>query len=85
MLVHTSATATAIAALIATYATADTGQIDGWDEPLVVNGELVFPEGARIPKSMTATEARFIGPIGIVPPRGTTAPPIGPVRCASEY
>ena len=85
MLVHTSATATAIAALIATYATADTGQIDGWDEPLVVNGELVFPEGARIPKSMTATEARFIGPIGIVPSRGTTAPPIGPIRCASEY
>lgn len=79
------ALATAIAATIMTLCAADTGQTDGWDEPLLIDGALVFPEGAHIPKSMTATEARFIGPNGIVPSRGATAPPIGPVRCASEY
>lgn len=56
-----------------------------WDEPLVIGGDLVFPEGHRIPKAMTRTEARFIGEAGIVPARNATAPPIGPVRGASEY
>ena len=56
-----------------------------WDQPELVDGVLVFPEGARIPKAMTDTEARFLGPDGILPPRGATAAPLGPVRCASEY
>ena len=51
----------------------------------MVAGELVFPEGHRIPKAMTRTEARFIGEAGIVSSRSGTAPPIGPIRCASEY
>ena len=58
---------------------------DPWDEPLIVDGQLVFPEGARIPKAMTETELRFLGDDGVVPTRDATAPPIGQIRCASEY
>ncbi len=56
-----------------------------WDQPVIVNGELVFPEGAAIPKAMTAVESRWLGGGGVIGHRAATAPPIGPVRCASEY
>ena len=54
-------------------------------EPGVVDGALVFPEGAEIPRSMTATEARWIQSHPLVATRAATPPPSGPVRCASEY
>ncbi|MEE2908221.1 MAG: agmatine deiminase family protein [Planctomycetota bacterium] len=55
------------------------------DEPLLRDGQLVFPEGARIPKSMTQTELEYLDGQPIMPPRGATAPPLGPLRAASEY
>ena len=74
----------AVAALMP-IASADAGQGPAWDEPQLIDGHLVFPEGARIPKLMTATEDRYLGGEGVVATRGGTAPPLGPVRCASEY
>lgn len=56
------------------------------DDPQVVDGSLVFPEGLAVPKDMTPTEAAFVRahPLGAV--RGATAPPpTADVRCASEY
>ncbi|MCH2135441.1 MAG: agmatine deiminase family protein [Phycisphaerales bacterium] len=73
------------AASVSTLAGATPIEGPQWDEPILVDGQLVFEEGARIPKAMTDTERRFIGEDGIMAPRGGTAPPIGPIRCASEY
>ena len=56
------------------------------DQPLLRDGQLVFPEGWDIPRSMTPVEAEFIAghPLGGF--RGATAPPpTDDVRCASEY
>ncbi|MAT80432.1 MAG: hypothetical protein CMJ29_02765 [Phycisphaerae bacterium] len=55
------------------------------DEPILRDGQLVFPEGARIPKSMTQTELDFLDGQLIQVPRGVTPPPPGPIRSASEY
>ena len=55
------------------------------DQPILVDGQLVFPEGARIPKFMTEVEERFLDGQLITPPRGVTPPPPGPIRGASEY
>ena len=55
------------------------------DQPLLENGQLVFPEGAIIPKYMTETEARYLKGRPITAPRGVTGPPSGPIRGASEY
>ena len=54
-------------------------------EPSIIDGELQFPEDARIPRFMTDAERRWLGDSLILPPRGQTPPPSGPVRCASEY
>ena len=48
------------------------------DEPILRDGQLVFPEGARIPKSMTQTELDFLDGQLIQVPRGVTPPPPGP-------
>ncbi|MDG2423431.1 MAG: agmatine deiminase family protein [Phycisphaerales bacterium] len=55
------------------------------DEPILRDGQLVFPEGAHIPKSMTQTELDFLDGQIIQTPRGVTPPPVGPIRGASEY
>ena len=55
------------------------------DQPILEDGRLIFPEGARIPKYMTETESRFLDGRPITPPRGVTPPPQGPIRGASEY
>lgn len=55
------------------------------DEPRIVDGALVFPEGANIPKYMTDAERRWMA--GHPQTRGlpATASPDGPIACASEY
>ena len=55
------------------------------DQPILEDGRLIFPEGARIPKYMTETESRFLDGRPITPPRGVTPPPQGPIRGTSEY
>ena len=55
------------------------------DEPRLVDGELVYPEGAMIPKYLTETESRWMRANPPVRGLPTTDPPVGPVQCASEY
>jgi len=56
------------------------------DEPVIVGDELVFPEGAEIPRYLTETERRWLE---THPPeaglRAVTPPPTGTIRCAAEY
>jgi agmatine/peptidylarginine deiminase len=54
------------------------------DEPRLVDGRLVYPEGAAIPRNMTAAEQRFWDLNPPFVPRGAGAP-TGPVHCAAEY
>ena len=54
-------------------------------EPQVVDGMLVFPEGVRVPASMTATEQRWLDAMQAPAFRGETPPSSDPIRCASEY
>lgn len=53
-------------------------------EPQVIDGRLVYPEGAAIPRNMTPAERRFWDLNPPLVPRGTGAP-TGPVHCAAEY
>jgi agmatine/peptidylarginine deiminase len=53
-------------------------------EPVLVDGRLVYPEGAAIPRNMTPAERRFWDLNPPFVPRGTGAP-TGPVHCAAEY
>lgn len=57
----------------------------GADEPVLRDGVLQYAEGAEIPKSMTPIEAAFVAEHPLGGTRAATAPPIGPIRCASEY
>jgi agmatine deiminase len=49
--------------------------------------QLIYPEGQAISKGLTEVEKEFLArnPITGLLPRGVTAPPSGPVHCASEY
>lgn len=53
--------------------------------PIIVDGRLVFPEGARVPRNLTDIERDYMERYPRVTPRAVTPPPVGPVRCASEY
>lgn len=44
-----------------------------------------YPEGAEIPRNLTNKEAAIVERNPITPPRGVTAPPIGPIHCVAEY
>jgi agmatine deiminase len=55
------------------------------DEPVLRDGVLHFPEGAEIPRSMTPIEASYVASHPLGGTRAATAPPVGAVRCASEY
>jgi len=55
------------------------------DQPRIVDGELVFPEGATIPKFMTDVEQRWIESHPDTRGLPHTPPPSGPITCASEY
>ncbi len=55
------------------------------DGPVLRDGVLHFPEGVPVPQSMTAVEADWVADQPLGADRVATAPPVGPVRCASEY
>tara|TARA_B100001059_G_scaffold231899_1_gene268660 strand:+ start:2706 stop:4367 length:1662 start_codon:yes stop_codon:yes gene_type:complete len=55
------------------------------DEPRIVKGELVFPEGANIPRYMTETERRWMAAHPETRGLPSTAAPDGPIVCGSEY
>ncbi len=57
----------------------------GADEPVLVNGSLVYPEGAAIPRSMTAVESAYIETRPLESMRGMTPQPAGPISCPPEY
>ncbi|MCH2133013.1 MAG: agmatine deiminase family protein [Phycisphaerales bacterium] len=76
----------ALAALV--LAISSTDQVSpppAHDQPILQDGELIFPEGALIPKFMTEVEDRFLGGQPVPAPRGATPPPLGPIRTASEF
>ena len=54
-------------------------------EPLLVDGALVFPEGLPVPASMTEIERRWLDAMKAPALRGETPPSADPIRCASEY
>ncbi|MCH2141117.1 MAG: agmatine deiminase family protein [Phycisphaerales bacterium] len=54
-------------------------------EPIVMDGSLVYPEGLPIPSSMTPIELEWTERHPLGEGRVATAPPVGQVRCASEY
>jgi hypothetical protein len=56
------------------------------DEPLWVGDELIYPEGANIPRGLTETERRYLEqhPLG-GGLRSVTPPPTGPIHCVAEY
>ena len=54
------------------------------DEPRLVDGMLVFPQDAAIPRFMTEAERRFVAQNPIVAARSGGAP-TGPVQCPGEY
>lgn len=53
--------------------------------PVMIDGELVFPEGAVIPRYLTDIEREYQATHPDVSPRAVTPPPEGPVRCVAEY
>ncbi|HKQ46669.1 MAG TPA: agmatine deiminase family protein [Phycisphaerae bacterium] len=56
------------------------------DEPLWVGDELIYPEGATIPRYMTELEREFLKRFPHVPSsRALTAPPTLPIHCVAEY
>jgi len=57
------------------------------DQPVIVDGELVFPPDAVIPRYLTDTERRWLdeNPGGPAVPRVATAAPTGPLHCVAEY
>jgi agmatine deiminase len=57
----------------------------GQDQPRLVDGQLVFPEGANIPRSLTDVERAYLRQHPLIVPRGTPAAPTGTVRCPGEY
>lgn len=58
----------------------------GIDGPLLVDGQLLYPEGAHVPRSLTPAEREYMesNPPS-ASPRAVTLPPEGPVHCVAEY
>ncbi len=74
-----------VAAWLLPFATGAPVSAQVVDEPILVNGSLVYPEGAAIPKWMTPTESAYIETRPLEAMRGTTPPPEGPIYCPAEY
>ncbi len=53
--------------------------------PILVDGELVYPEGARVPRHMTDLERAWWEANPPVLPRGSEIPPTTDVRTVAEY
>ena len=56
-----------------------------WDEPILTDHGLIFPEGAGIPEFLTTNERIWLKthPLTAAPDRD--GPPSGPVHCVAEY
>lgn len=58
----------------------------GYDQPILRDGELIFPPNAEIPRFLTPNEIEYLKTHPQIPrPRAVTSPPTGPVHCAAEY
>ncbi len=55
------------------------------DEPILRDGELIFPDGAAIPRHMTTTEREYIRTHPLTMLRSATDPPTGPITTPAEY
>jgi len=55
------------------------------DQPLLVDGRLVFPDGAAIPRFLTEAERRYLAEHPLAPERGTRGAPTGNIYCVPEY
>ncbi|HRQ73403.1 MAG TPA: agmatine deiminase family protein [Phycisphaerales bacterium] len=55
------------------------------DQPILVDGHLVFPDGAEIPRFLTEAERRYLATNPLVPERGTRGAPVGDIYCVPEY
>ncbi len=56
-----------------------------WSEPIRVGDELIYPEGALIPRSLTPVEQAFTSQFPRWDFTRSTPPPTGPVHCVAEY
>ncbi len=76
-----------VAGVLAALAGGATAQVvhERPDEPRLINGELVYPNGLRIPRSLTPVEEWYIRQNPLVVPEGPNDPPTGPVLCPGEY
>jgi agmatine deiminase len=54
--------------------------------PILVDGALVYPEGAQVPRYLTETERKWLAENPPLTPRAVTPPPTtGPIHCVAEY
>jgi agmatine/peptidylarginine deiminase len=55
------------------------------EEPIRVGDQLVYPEGAQIPRSLTPIERAYLQQFPLSELTRSTPPPTGPVHCVAEY
>lgn len=77
--------AVGITALLGAFSASVHGGEPVVGEPVIINDELVFPEGVIIPRYMTETEKKWMETHPQVTSRAVTPPPTGPIHCAAEY
>jgi len=55
------------------------------DEPIWKGDQLIYPEGAKIPRGLTEVEQAFLERYPPPFPLRSTPPPTGPIHCVAEY
>jgi agmatine deiminase len=55
------------------------------DAPIWVGDQLVYPEGAKIPRGLTEVERQYLERNPPPFPLRSTPPPTGPIHCVAEY
>ena len=55
------------------------------DEPIWKGDQLIYPEGAKIPRGLTEVEQAFLDRYPPPLPLRSTPPPTGPIHCVAEY
>ena len=55
------------------------------DEPIWKGDQLIYPEGAKIPRGLTEVEQAFLDRFPPPFPLRSTPPPTGPIHCVAEY